>query len=96
MDSAGNITVLYDFTGQSDGSWPESALIQGTDGNLYGTAVYGGTNDDGVVFRITNFHPAAADIRDGDLSSQQRAPIVPKFVKHIHIGLPAPVAPGSQ
>jgi uncharacterized repeat protein (TIGR03803 family) len=30
-----------------------TALIQATDGNLYGVTSYGGANDEGVVFRIT-------------------------------------------
>src|ERR1051326_7537470 len=38
----------FDYT---DGSAPYSPLVQATDGNLYGTASYGPT-DDGAVFRI--------------------------------------------
>jgi len=42
---AGEFTTLYSFCSQSacaDGSNPEAGLIQGTDGNLYGTTSYGG------------------------------------------------------
>ncbi len=50
----GVFTVLYTFTGGSDGSEPVSALIQGVDGNLYGTAEAGGDeNGDGTVFQLT-------------------------------------------
>ena len=39
MDSTGAILLL--------------ALVQGADGNFYGTTEYGGTNGDGTVFRMT-------------------------------------------
>ena len=48
-------TSLYSFTGTNDGANPQAALVQGSDGYLYGTTYYGGTNDDGndgTVFRI--------------------------------------------
>jgi uncharacterized repeat protein (TIGR03803 family) len=54
MDSAGNITVLYAFTGAPDGRSPESGVIQGIDGNLYGTTAGGGANSNGAAFRISN------------------------------------------
>jgi uncharacterized repeat protein (TIGR03803 family) len=46
-------SVLMSFTGNSDGAAPEAALIEGSDGFLYGTTSGGGTNDNGVVFRIS-------------------------------------------
>lgn len=45
-------SVLMSFSGSSDGANPEAALIEASDGLLYGTASGGGTNDNGVVFRI--------------------------------------------
>src|SRR5579872_129296 len=46
-------TTLADFGGWN-GSLPAyEALIQGSDGNFYGTAQQGGLNDYGVVFRTT-------------------------------------------
>ena len=52
---AGTETVLYYFGGTSaDGHTPYGALIQGSDGNFYGTTYYGGAhNDHGTVFKIT-------------------------------------------
>ena len=50
----GSFTTIYNFCSQQyclDGALPSSALIQGTDGNLYGTA--GGTYTGGTVFKIT-------------------------------------------
>jgi uncharacterized repeat protein (TIGR03803 family) len=49
---AGVETVLYSFTGAADGGDPD-ALIQGSDGNFYGTTYDGGTNGTGAVFKIT-------------------------------------------
>jgi uncharacterized repeat protein (TIGR03803 family) len=44
---AGQLTTLYRFCSQTncaDGSGPLAALMQGTDGNFYGTTLYGGSN----------------------------------------------------
>ena len=52
-------TVLYNFTGGSDGSRPQSSLIADGAGNLYGTTALGGTCPGwnqygcGVVFEIS-------------------------------------------
>jgi uncharacterized repeat protein (TIGR03803 family) len=53
ITSAGIETVLYSFTGFADGGFPVSALIQGADGNFYGTGQFGGTGSSGVVYEIT-------------------------------------------
>jgi uncharacterized repeat protein (TIGR03803 family) len=50
---AGVETVLYSFAGGSDGSQPLAGLIEGSDGNFYGTTSAGGANNSGTVFRIT-------------------------------------------
>jgi uncharacterized repeat protein (TIGR03803 family) len=49
----GALTDLYSFTGGSDGSYPAAALLEGSDGNFYGTTAYGGAYGDGTVFRLT-------------------------------------------
>ena len=41
IDSAGNLTVLYSFTGAADGENPNAGLIQAGDGDFYGTTDYG-------------------------------------------------------
>ena len=46
-------TVLYAFTGGSDGGYPQSGVIAGTGGVLYGTASGGGTAGMGVVYQLT-------------------------------------------
>lgn len=48
VDSAGNETVVYSFTGGTDGQYP-SSLIEDAAGNLYGVAAYNGY---GAVFKI--------------------------------------------
>lgn len=60
----GQLTTLYNFCSQtncSDGEFPVAGLVQGTDGNFYGTTELGGTNNDascdgfgcGTIFQIT-------------------------------------------
>lgn len=54
LTTAGTLTTLHSFDYYPDGAYPEAALIQGTDGNFYGTTANGGTNGvAGTVFRIT-------------------------------------------
>jgi uncharacterized repeat protein (TIGR03803 family) len=48
----GLLTTLYSFTGDADGQYPRAGLVQDTDGNFYGTTLYGGTTNSGTVFRI--------------------------------------------
>lgn len=43
MDKTGKLTLLYAFTGGSDGANPYAGLIRDRAGNLYGTAFAGGT-----------------------------------------------------
>jgi uncharacterized repeat protein (TIGR03803 family) len=51
---SGDETVLYSFKGGVDGSSPQSALIQGSDGDFYSTTDAGGTAGYGTVFKITS------------------------------------------
>jgi uncharacterized repeat protein (TIGR03803 family) len=53
VDTKGNESVLYKFTGGKDGGWPSAGLRFNTLGNLYGTASVGGSNGDGVVFKLS-------------------------------------------
>jgi uncharacterized repeat protein (TIGR03803 family) len=45
--------LLYTFTNGNDGENPTGGLVQGSDGNLYGTSSAGGPNGTGVIFRVT-------------------------------------------
>jgi len=48
----GTLTLIHRFQ-FTDGAYPAAGLIQGSDGNLYGTTEFGGTNKHGTVFKIT-------------------------------------------
>jgi uncharacterized repeat protein (TIGR03803 family) len=49
----GALTSLYSFTDGLGGGYSVSGLIQGTDGNFYGTRYEGGSNSFGTVFTLT-------------------------------------------
>jgi uncharacterized repeat protein (TIGR03803 family) len=61
IGAGGHLTTLYTFcslTNCADGSYPQAGLVQGTDGNFYGAALFGGSyancsNGCGTIFRIT-------------------------------------------
>jgi hypothetical protein len=53
-------TILYSFTGKSDGGWPSSSVILDAAGNLYGTGYFGGAQSPncsplgcGVVYELS-------------------------------------------
>src|SRR5579864_4919398 len=55
---AQTLTTLYNFTGGADGEYPNVPLIQGTDGNFYGTTLNGGpscNNGSGICGTIFQF-----------------------------------------
>jgi uncharacterized repeat protein (TIGR03803 family) len=58
VDSAGNYTLLYTFTGGTDGNTPYGGLVRDQQRNLYGTTFFGGNQGSycegfcGVVFKV--------------------------------------------
>jgi uncharacterized repeat protein (TIGR03803 family) len=54
---SGALTTLYSFcpqNGCTDGERPNAGLVQATNGDFYGTTLYGGANNgNGTVFKIT-------------------------------------------
>ena len=64
-------TVLYIFTGGSDGGDPYADLIRDASGNLYGTTFLGGESGYGTVFRLdtsgtlTTLHSFSGGATDG-------------------------------
>ena len=80
MTTNGALTTLASFNYSLNGSSPAAGLVQGVDGNFYGTTEYGGTNGLGTIFRMktngtlsnlfsftgTNgLYPQAALLQDG-------------------------------
>ena len=58
ISPSGAETTLHSFTGGSDGAYPDSGVILGPGGNLYGTTHGGGSGSltglqEGVVFKMT-------------------------------------------
>ncbi|HUI06684.1 MAG TPA: choice-of-anchor tandem repeat GloVer-containing protein [Verrucomicrobiae bacterium] len=54
VDPAGTVTTLYNFEGSTNGALPRAGLVQGSDGDFYGTTSIGGTNRFGTVFKMTS------------------------------------------
>jgi uncharacterized repeat protein (TIGR03803 family) len=48
----GTLTTLHSF-GSGDGSFANGPLVQGADGNFYGTTEIGGANGFGTIFKVT-------------------------------------------
>ncbi len=46
-------TVLYQFTGSSDGAFPVGDLVFDQAGNIYGTTAGGGSSQEGTVYELT-------------------------------------------
>jgi uncharacterized repeat protein (TIGR03803 family) len=55
----GSLTVLHAFSSSEfgvvsdDGAEPTGSLLLASDGNLYGTTLYGGANNNGTIFKLT-------------------------------------------
>lgn len=56
ISALGKLTTLYNFCSKAncaDGNLPLSSLIQASNGELFGTAPYGGRNGRGTIFELT-------------------------------------------
>jgi uncharacterized repeat protein (TIGR03803 family) len=83
----GNYGVLLNFgSTTNDGQNPYGGLMQGTDGKLYGTTVFGGTNKAGTIFRMAINGTAYTILRS--LGGGANSPTNP------YCRLAAPTAPG--
>ena len=53
VDLHGNETVLYRFTGETDGGNPSGALLPDSSGNFYGVTAFGGMQGLGTVYELS-------------------------------------------
>jgi uncharacterized repeat protein (TIGR03803 family) len=54
ITTSGQETVVYSFTGKTDGANPQAALVEAADGNLYGTTSSGGgASGGGTIFQYS-------------------------------------------
>ena len=80
VTAKGTESVLYNFTGGSDGREPYGGLARDSNGNLYGTTVDGGTYGYGVVFKLT---PGGTEsvLHNFDLSTTDGAYPLGNFIR---------------
>ena len=60
FDPASSTYIKLKEFDKTDGNDPEGNFMQASDGKLYGMTLYGGTNDDGVIF---SFDPATSTFK---------------------------------
>jgi uncharacterized repeat protein (TIGR03803 family) len=52
ITTSGVYTMLHSFNYANEGYGPEASFVEGNDGMLYSTTIWGGSNDDGTIFRF--------------------------------------------
>ncbi|HEY3856554.1 MAG TPA: choice-of-anchor tandem repeat GloVer-containing protein, partial [Verrucomicrobiae bacterium] len=53
LNSSGQLSTVVSFGGLNNGAGPQSSLLAGSDGSLYGVTAQGGTSGQGTVFNLT-------------------------------------------
>ncbi len=69
-------TVLHQFTGASDGSYPGGAPIEASDGNLYGTTGNGPDSSEGTVYKYEPKTGAFTTIYSGSAAYGALGPLL--------------------
>ena len=82
MTPQGKVTILHSFsdgTLSGDGNTPSAPLIQGTDGNFYGTTSAGGGGSSGTVYEITpqGVYTILHSFNDGTMPGDGATPTSP-------------------
>lgn len=80
LSLSGELTTIYDFctlSGCVDGFGPAAAMVEGIDGNFYGTTEQGGTYGLGSVFRITPAGQLTALYSFGERANDGTYPVTP-------------------
>jgi uncharacterized repeat protein (TIGR03803 family) len=72
--ATGTFTKKLDFRGTEDGRFPIGTLIQAKNGNLYGTTVYGGLYEKGILFKLDPSTDAFTKILDFNGTDNGSAP----------------------
>jgi uncharacterized repeat protein (TIGR03803 family) len=67
-------TKKLDFTGTENGRFPIGRLVQAKNGNLYGTTVYGGLYEKGILFKLDPSTDAFTKILDFNGADNGSAP----------------------
>jgi uncharacterized repeat protein (TIGR03803 family) len=75
---AGSLTTIFSFNGNPDGAEPFAGVVQGSDGNLYGTTFLAGSGGEGTVFRVATDGSGFAVLFafDGTHGAQPYAPVI--------------------
>jgi len=71
VDTSGQFTLLYEFTGGADGGTPIAGLIRDSAGNLYGTADNGGAGIDRCVLGYAGAGPGCGVVFKVDPSGNE-------------------------
>ena len=81
VPTTGKLAALATFTNGDPGGNPAGTLIEGIDGYLYGTAQYGGIDNDGTVFRAATAGGAAtfATITGGLAGTYPQSDLIQAF-----------------
>ena len=78
LTPSGKFTPLYSFpSDRLHGAVPLAPVVQGVDGNFYGTTEYGGNKSGGVVFKVTSAsHLTVLYNFDGTHGAAPYAPVI--------------------